>query len=91
MSINGSFHWDMNFTQQNVGLIKGKEKNDTTLLLSAISQKVSFPYLEAIRNMDICFTLQRMEIVPAFLLTKQTLLRIFQPIQQPPVQLVVCY
>lgn len=51
------FHWDMNFTPQNVGLIKEKTKKDITPLLLDILQKVIFHFLDAIQNMDICFAL----------------------------------
>lgn len=56
-NINDLFHWDMNFTLRNVGLIKEKAKKDITLLLLDILRKAIFHFLDAIQNMDICFAL----------------------------------
>ena len=70
-STNGSFRWDMNFTQLNAGHIKEKVKNDTTLLWSAILQKANYRFLQESRNMVIYLILLRMEMVLVFLLKKR--------------------
>lgn len=56
-NINDLFHWDMNFTLRNVGLIKEKAKRDITLLLLDILRKAIFHFLEATQNMVICLGL----------------------------------